>query len=279
MAAAKLIFGFGNVTAGVTIHQGMNRCLCIFLMSAACLARSETAADKLTTAGIAEFTAAYEAWDSVRFATAAAAFRQASTNATATATNFYWLGAAEFHRMLQLQNAPGAATNQAAAAAALESAMAALTAALKLDERHAESHALLGTLYGMKIGDSLLRGVRFGPRVKKHQSAALNSGGDNPRVQYLLGMGQFHTAKRPSAWREALTTLLTAEELFEAEAKTVVAPLAPRWGHDSCLTFIGRTYELLGQKAEAEEYFRKALTIHPADHLAKAGLARVTGKK
>ena len=157
--------------------------------------------------------------------------------------------------------------------------MDALTTAVKLNERHEESHALLGTLYGMKINGNLLRGVRFGPSVAKHQSAALKSGANNPRVQYLLGMCQFHTAKKPAAWREAIATLLAAEKLFEAEAKTAAAPLEPRWGHDICLTFIGRTYELLGQPKEAADYFRKALAIHPQDHVAQDGMKRVTESK
>jgi len=64
--------------------------------------------------------------------------------------------------------------------------------------------------------------------------------------------------------------------LFGTEAKATAAPLDPRWGYDSCLTFLGRTYELLGQRKEAADYFRKALAMHPADHLAKEGLKRVS---
>jgi tetratricopeptide (TPR) repeat protein len=251
----------------------------ILMLCSALLAHAESAADKLTAAGIAEFTAAYHAWDGTRFAAAAETFRRATTNASATATTFYWLGAAEFHRMLQLENSPGSETNKAASAAALDAAVDALTTAVKLNERHAESHALLGTLYGMKINGNLLRGVRFGPSVAKHQSAALKSGADNPRVQYLLGMCRFHTAIKPAAWRETLATLLAAEKLFEAEAETAAAPFAPRWGHDSCLTFIGRTYELLGQPKDAADSFRKALAIHPQDHVAQDGLKRVAAKK
>jgi len=257
----------------------MIRLVSILMLCSVLLARAESAADKLTAAGIAEFTGAYQAWSGARFAVAAKTFRRASTNASATATNFYWLGAAEFHRMLQLQNSPGSETNKSASAAALDSAVDALMAAVTLNERHAESHALLGTLYGMKINGSVLRAVRFGPRVQKHQDLALASGACNPRVQYLLGMCRFHTAKKPAAWRETLATLLAAEKLFVAEAKTAAAPLHPRWGNDSCLTFIGRTYELLGQPKDAADYFRKALAIHPQDHVAQDGLKRVAAKK
>ena len=254
----------------------MIRVLTILLLLAAPVARADSAADKLTMAGIAEFTNAYQAWDGARFVKAENLFQQACTNATATVTNYYWLGAGEFHRMLQLLGLPECKTNKLAADAALDAAVDALTQAVKLDASHAESHALLGTLYGMKISENMLRAVWLGPRVQSELKLALAAGGTNPRVKYLLGMSQFYTAIRNASQREALTNLLAAEIFFEAEAKTPAGPLDPRWGHDSCLTFIGSSYEKMGQRAEAEVYFRKALAMHPQDGLAQAGLKRVT---
>lgn len=257
----------------------MTRWLAILLLATARLISAERAADKLEQAGVAEFTAAYQAWDGARFGTAAEFFRQASTNAPASATNYYWLGAAQFHRMLQLQNQPPPATNASAAPAAMDAAITALNRAVKLDPRHAESHALLGTLYGMKIEGNLVRAAWFGPRVERHRKAALEFGAENPRVNYLLGTCQFHTAKKPAALREALATFLVAEKLFTAEAQLPAISLSPRWGYASCLTFIGRTYEQLDQLKEAAEFYREALARQPSDHLAKEGLARVTAKK
>ena len=257
----------------------MNWRVAIWFFLSAGLARANENSDHLLVAGIKEFTAAYKDWDGQRFGAAADLFRQATTNAPASCTNYYWLGAAEFHHMLQLQNRPASTTNTVAAAAAMDAALAALETAVKLDEGHAESHALLGTLYGMKINGNLLRAARFGPRVAKHQKKAMEFGAQNPRVRYLLGTCQFHTAKRPSAQQEALATLLAAEILFATEARRVGGPLEPRWGRSSCLTFIGRTYEQLGQRAAAADYFRKALAEHPVDHMAREGLARVAEKK
>jgi tetratricopeptide (TPR) repeat protein len=251
--------------------------LAIFWLIGAVPAIAQSAADERTAAGVVRFTAAYAAWDGAGFAAAAAVFRQATTNRSATVTNFYWLGVAEFHRLLYLQYAEGAATNRPAVAAALEAALSTLTTAAKLDDTHAETHALLGTLYGLKINGSLLRGVRFGPRVQKHRERALALGPENARVRYLLGMCQFHTSSRAGEWRETLTTLRLAEKLFESEQTRANAPLTPHWGHSSCLTFIGRTYEQLNDPGQAATYFRQALKLHPADHVAKAGLARVSG--
>ena len=257
----------------------MIRSLSILMAFAPLLAPADALSDKLTEAGIAEFTAAYRAWDGARFGAAAELFRQASTNVSANAINFYWLGVAEFHRLLQMRNPDADPTHLAAADVALDAAVDALTTAVKLDGRHAESHALLATLYGMKINGSLLRAAWYGPSVAKHRDQAMEFGAANPRVQYLLGMCQFHTAKKSAAWRETLATLLAAEKLFETEAKVTAAPLEPRWGHDSCLTFIGRTYEMLGQPAAAAAYFRRALEMHPQDSLAQAGLKRVMERK
>jgi tetratricopeptide (TPR) repeat protein len=255
----------------------VNSILIALLIAWSVLARA--ASNDLSAAGVREFTAAYRAWDGERFAAAAELFQRATTNAPANVTPFYWLGAAQFHRMLQLQTTSASLTNQTAAKAALDAAVDALAQAVQLDERHAESHALLGTLYGMKINGSLIRGARFGPRVARHQRLALEHGASNPRVQYLLGMCRFHTANKPTEWQAALQTLLKAEKLFAEEAKTTAAPLDPRWGQSSCLTFLGRTCELLGQRKEAADYFRKALAMHPADHLAREGLKNVSEGK
>jgi tetratricopeptide (TPR) repeat protein len=248
----------------------------IGLVLSACLARADQKSDSLTRAGVKEFAAAYEKWDAAGFANAANLFQQACASGAASVTNYYWLGVAHFHRLLQLRSLPTSRTDTATATAAMDAALRALEVAVELDARHAESHALLGTLCGMKIDGNLLRAARFGPRVQKHRNRAMALGAENPRVRYLLGTCQFHTAKKPAAQREALASFLAAEKLFVAEARQPAGPLDPRWGHTSCLTFIGRTYELLGQRAEAADYFRRALARHPADFLAKEGLVRVT---
>lgn len=239
--------------------------------------RADDAAERLTAAGIVEFSAAYQAWDGARFGAAAERFQQAGSLAPDSSVNFYWLGAARFHRLLQLRSQP--APEAKAMAAAMAAAVAALETAVKLDGQDAESHALLGTLYGMKIDGNLLRAVRFGPSVAQHQKLALQFGADNPRVRYLLGTGQFHTAGDDAARREALGTLLAAERLFAAETKRPARRFEPRWGYSSCLTFIGRSYETLGPRTAAAVYYRRALAAHPADHVARAGLARVTAEK
>lgn len=248
------------------------------VLIAALTLRSGAAPGDLSSAGVIEFRKAYQTWDAARLTAAAGLFRRAAAAAPANSANVYWLGVAEFHRLLHLEHSSGGSAKPEAVEAARDSAIEALTAAVTLNDADAESHALLGTLYGMKISGNPLRGAKFGPRVAKHLAKALQHGARNPRVLYLLGTGRFHRAGKPAEWSEALTTLQSAESLFAAEAKKKAGPLDPRWGLSSCRTFIGRTLEKLGRRDEAAAYFRQSLAIHPQDRMAQEGLKRVTAK-
>ncbi len=66
----------------------MIRLLTILLLLAALVARADLAADKLTMAGMAEFTNAYQAWDGARFVQAVNLFQRACANPAATGTNY-----------------------------------------------------------------------------------------------------------------------------------------------------------------------------------------------
>lgn len=252
----------------------MIRALAIGILAVAAIARADDAVDPLAHAGITSFNAAFQAWDGDHFAKAAHQFKQAAKQNPKSAALHYWQGAASFHRMLQIQSQRKPDAH--AAHAAMDDAIHAFDTAVTLDPKHAESHALLGTLYGMKIQGGIFKAIRFGPRVQSHQKHALQSGGHNPRVRYLLGTGRFHTAKNHAAYREALHTLLAAEKLFLAEAKRPPKPLDPRWGLSSCRTFIGLAYLKLGEQAHAAQYFKKALADHPNDHVAARELAKIT---
>jgi tetratricopeptide (TPR) repeat protein len=251
--------------------------VCAVFILTMCVRADEPTLNLIAT-GIEEFSAAYRAWDSDRFGKSAETFRRASVADPKSAVALYWRGTALFHQMLQLNNPPDGKPNAKAAAAASEGATQAFESALALDSDHAESHALLGTLYGMKIKGGIVAAIRYGPQVQDHQKQALKWGATNPRVRYLLGTGQLHTAKDAAGQREALNTLLAAEKLFSHESKRAPRPLAPRWGFSSCLAFIGKTYEAMGKREEALSYYRKALAMHPADHGAEDGIKRLAAK-
>ncbi len=226
-----------------------------------------------TLAGIAEFNAAFQAWNGERFSHAGEIFREETLREPKNATNFYWLGVTEFHHMLQLRSTPG---NDTAAEKADTAALAALNEALNLDAHNAETHALLATIYGIRIGEHWIRAVTLGPRAMSHSKKAMKEGATNPRVRYLLATGEYYMASDEADLRKALNDLLLAETYFADEASRAQNPLEPHWGRSSCHTFIGLTYEKLGDRSRAAEFFHKSLAEHPADNLARTGLFRIT---
>lgn len=241
--------------------------------------RADEATDKLMVSGVASFCAAFRAWDGERFADSADHFGKAVEKDPQSAQALYWQGVALFHRMLWLQHPAQGAPRTKDADAVMETAIRAFESSVAKDPRNAEAHALLGTLYGMKIKGGMIAAIRYGPQVREHQQQALTCGATNPRVLYLLGAGQLHTASNPAARQEALDSLLAAEKLFAQETKTAARPLAPRWGYSSCLTFIGKAHEALGKPSEALAYYRKARAMHPADHAAADGIKRLAGNQ
>jgi len=259
------------------IRQAMFRLMIAALLVSGPVVAAEAVPADPATGGVAEFNAAYKAWSAEGFANAADLFSKAAQQQPTSAICKYWQGISHFHRMLQIESQPGGKENPKAKVA-MESALTAFEEALELDADHAECHALLATLYGMKIHNNMLSAVRYGPMLQMHQKEAVRHGEKNPRVKYLLGVGLVHTAKDDESKRKALNTLLAAEKLFAEEATKAADPLSPRWGSVSCRTFIGVAYKMLGRNAEAIDYFNRALAEQPSDHIARQELAAITAK-
>ncbi|MBU6171422.1 MAG: tetratricopeptide repeat protein [Verrucomicrobia bacterium] len=238
---------------------------------------AETPAESAKS-GVEEFYAACKAWDADGFSKAAELFGKAAKQEPRSAVYKYWEGVSHFHRMLKIESRPGGKESPKAKSA-MEAALAAFEGALDLDADHAESHALVATIFGMKIHSNMLNAVRYGPMLQHHQKEAVRLGAKNPRVKYLVGVGLLHTAKDDEAKRKALDTLLAAEKLFAEEVTHSADPLTPRWGSASCRTFIGVAYKMLGRNAEAIDYFNRALAEHPSDHIARQELAAITSKE
>jgi tetratricopeptide (TPR) repeat protein len=229
------------------------------------LALPAIAASPIDT-GVAEFTAAYQVWDGAGFAKAAATLAAAPESST----NQYWRGVAEFHRLLWLLGE----TNRTETAKALETTITVLQRAVQLDPNHGESHALLSATYGLSIGANPSRGLWLGKRLMDQEKLARKLSPENPKVLYLVGINRFYGPSLLGGKNEGLKLLLAAEKLFEAEDGKPSGPVEPRWGRSACLVYIGKTYDALGKSAEAEEYFRKALTLNPQDKLAKSELEK-----
>lgn len=234
-------------------------------------------AEGMVDAGIKEFDRAYRAWDGAGFGRSAAYFEKAAKADPKLAAAQYWLGVSHFHRMLNYQHPRHGAVNEKSAVSERHAAEEAFDRLLEIDGGHAEGNALKATILGMKIDGSALRGMRHGPALQRHQKAAMKSEPENPRVRFLTGVGLFHVAKKSKDFEEALAELEVASRHFAEEAKQKQARHEPRWGRDSCHTFLGLCLEKLGRNQEAVSEFRRALVLHPPDKMAMAGIKRLGG--
>jgi len=154
-----------------------------------------------------------------------------------------------------------------------------LRQALELRPDDSETHALLSTVYGLQIADSPASALWRGPKVLRHRRLALASNPRNPRMYYLQGMSAFHAPGFFGGEKKALDLLLKAEALFEDPPSGPRDPIAPTWGYDNCLVFIGACYLELGDTNAAEAYYGKALSVNPRHGIAAEGLQRCRTKR
>ena len=145
----------------------------------------------------------------------------------------------------------------------LKEAEAVLKALVERDPEDAESHALLGTVYGARIS-SMWSGMRLGPRADKSLKRALELAPDNPRVAFQLGVGAFF---KPGMFGggddKAQAELERALELFAQQPPG--APW-PHWGHVDAWIWLGQVHAKRKEWAQARTAYERALELEP-DHV------------
>ena len=138
-----------------------------------------------------------------------------------------------------------------------------LRANLDAHDDDAEALALLGAVYGMKIGSSIWRGMTLGRRASRacDEARAIDEG--NPRFLLLKGMDVCH---RPARFGGGLDR---AERWFRSAVAFFAAQppdaLWPRWGRLDAHAWLGRTAARLGDPDAAREQYERVLAIEP-DH-------------
>ena len=142
----------------------------------------------------------------------------------------------------------------------LKRAEGSLQVSLGLGPR-AESHALLGSVYGIMIGENGSLGASLGPRIDDLQSRALSLDPENPRVWLLKGIGEFHT---PEAYGGGVVPARKALEraalAFQDDAPP---PPEPRWGAVDVHVWLGQVLQAAGEIDRAREEYEKALVLEP----------------
>lgn len=222
------------------------------------------------------FHASYLQWDDAGFERVIERCETALASSPGNADLWYWKGTAEFHLALHRIGETNAPRHRVVDL--LKDARESFESLLEIEPEHGEAHALLANAIGLRIAQQPLSAVWRGAKVTRHKDRALERAPENPRVQYLLASSYYHAPHILKGKDRGLDRFLRAEELFEQEAARPAEPGDPRWGHNSCLAFIGRIYEDMGELRKARDYYARALEINPDGKMAGEGLARVREK-
>jgi len=137
-----------------------------------------------------------------------------------------------------------------------------LEKAVQLDKKFAEAYALLGSMYGEKIGANPLLGMTLGPKSGMYMDKARELSPENPRVVYLDAIGKNFTPPMFGGGKDkAVSGLYHATELFSKWQSP--DPLAPDWGHAECYAWLGNLLAEQKKMAEARTAFEKSLALRP----------------
>jgi cytochrome c-type biogenesis protein CcmH/NrfG len=143
----------------------------------------------------------------------------------------------------------------------LQDAQAALQASLRRNPGDAESHALLGSIYGAQISLSPLKAITLGPRVAAAFAEAERLAPANPRVPLQKGISLLFVPRAFGGGPES-----AEKELRRAEALFAQEPAAktwPNWGRLDVLAWLGQVRARQGDPAGARTFYRQALALDP----------------
>lgn len=161
---------------------------------------------------------------------------------------------------LAARNACDQETEPACVARLLRKAEESLDASLASGPRP-ETYALLGSVYGLMIGENGSLGASLGPRIGDLRSEALALDPENPRVWLLKGIGDFHTPKAYGGGvgpaREALERAVLA---FQSDSPP---PPEPRWGRVDVHVWLGQVFQAAGEIDLAREQYERTLELEP----------------
>jgi tetratricopeptide (TPR) repeat protein len=200
-----------------------------------------------------EIVAAYVRGDDARLAAARALAERAVAIHPEDALLHHYLGFALYRQAAVTHDDPERPRILDAAQAALER-----SAAIR---PLPETHALLASVYGLRIGANPALGASLGHRSGGERAIAGRLGPENPRVWLLKGIGAFFTPEAFGGGLErAGEDFDRSLELFEVDDPE--RPL-PRWGRADAHLWRGRVHEGFGQVDQARAEYETALLLEP----------------
>lgn len=144
----------------------------------------------------------------------------------------------------------------------LEEGVKHLERSIDLNPKFSDSHSLLASLFGFKIGFHWYLGMTLGPKSGSYFEKALQMDSLNPRTYLLLGISKYNTPKMfGGGMDKAETNLIKAIQLYGRISPT--DSLLPTWGHEEAYAWLGKVYMEKKEYEKAQIQFEKALEIKP----------------
>lgn len=136
-----------------------------------------------------------------------------------------------------------------------------LQGSIDLNDKFADAHALLGSIYGNKIGLKPILGITLGPKSGIEIGKAMSLDNSNPRNYLIAGISAFYTPKifggGKDKARDNFEKAIACFDTFNA-----AGPEMPDWGHEEAFAWLGLVHADQGEFAEAEKNYLKALKLN-----------------
>lgn len=124
-----------------------------------------------------------------------------------------------------------------------------------------ESYALLSSVYGMRIGSNMLRGMRLGPKADGALKRAFELDESNPRVWMLSGTSDLYKPRMfGGGLDKAIDQLNKALSFFETDSPGMAQPA---WGLAEAHVWLGMAHIQNKAYDDARAEFEKALELEP----------------
>ncbi|HJZ65993.1 MAG TPA: tetratricopeptide repeat protein [Candidatus Acidoferrum sp.] len=151
-----------------------------------------------------------------------------------------------------------------AAAAATDRGIEVAQHSLRLDEKSADTHALLGDLYAHRItyGAAMFTGPKYGPKISEEIAKGMALDDKNPRI-----------------WATQGRKFLMAPKMFGGDVGKAIESFKKSLAQDGSQaetwSWLARAYKKQGDSTNAKEAVQKALQLEPQDPIVKAAASDI----